>query len=69
MKYQPLRMEDDGVMKKILLIVLCFFLPPLAVLLHEGLNRKVLWALLWQLLGHVPGVIYGILVVTKDPAR
>ncbi|WP_442542525.1 YqaE/Pmp3 family membrane protein [Arthrobacter sp. KN11-1C] len=56
-------------MKKILLIVLCFFLPPLAVLLHEGLNRKVLWALLWQLLGHFPGVIYGILVVTKDPER
>ncbi|MCU1572313.1 MAG: hypothetical protein JWO93_395 [Micrococcaceae bacterium] len=56
-------------MKKILLIVLCFVLPPLAVLLHEGLSRKVLWALLWQLLGHFPGVIYGILVVTKDRAR
>ncbi|WP_235779556.1 YqaE/Pmp3 family membrane protein [Sinomonas notoginsengisoli] len=56
-------------MKKLLLIVLCFILPPLAVFLHEGLTRKVLWALLWQLLGHVPGVIYGLLVVTKDPAK
>ncbi|WP_138444164.1 YqaE/Pmp3 family membrane protein [Sinomonas susongensis] len=56
-------------MKKILLVILCFFLPPLAVLFHDGLSRKVLWALLWQLLGHIPGVIYGILVVTKEPAK
>jgi uncharacterized membrane protein YqaE (UPF0057 family) len=62
-------LRQDWGMKKILLIVLCFVLPPLAVLLHEGLSRKVLWALLWQLLGHFPGVIYGILVVTKDRAR
>lgn len=62
-------MKQDWGMKKILPIVLCFFLPPLAVLLHEGLKQKVLWALLWQLLGHFPGVIYGILVVTKDPER
>ncbi|GAB3268120.1 hypothetical protein GCM10027449_01180 [Sinomonas notoginsengisoli] len=62
-------MAHYGAMKKLLLIVLCFILPPLAVFLHEGLTRKVLWALLWQLLGHVPGVIYGLLVVTKDPAK
>ena len=56
-------------MKKILLIILCFFLPPLAVLIHEGPSRRVLWALLWMLVGHIPGVIYGILVVTKEPAE
>jgi uncharacterized membrane protein YqaE (UPF0057 family) len=56
-------------MRKILLIILCFFLPFLAVLIHEGPTRKVLWALLWQLVGHFPGVIYGILVVTQDPSR
>jgi uncharacterized membrane protein YqaE (UPF0057 family) len=27
---------------------------------------RVLWAFLLQLLGHIPGVIYGIYVVTSD---
>jgi uncharacterized membrane protein YqaE (UPF0057 family) len=53
-------------MKKILLIILCFFLPFLAVLLKDGLSIKVLWAFLLQLLGHIPGVIYGIYRVTRD---
>lgn len=51
---------------KVLLIILCFFLPFLAVLIHEGPTRRVLWAFLLQLLGHIPGVIYGIYVVTQD---
>ncbi len=55
-----------GHMGKVLLIILCFFLPFLAVLIHEGLTRRVLWAFLLQLLGHIPGVIYGIYVVTTD---
>lgn len=53
-------------MKKILLIILCFFLPFIAVLLKDGLSIKVLWAFLLQLLGHIPGVIYGIYRVTRD---
>ena len=53
--------------RKILLIVLCLFLPFLAVLIHEGPTRRVLWAILFQIIGHVPGVIYGIYVVTSPP--
>ncbi len=53
-------------MAKILLIILCFFFPFLAVLIHDGFSRKVLWAFLLQLLGHIPGVIYGIYQVTRD---
>ena len=53
-------------MSKTLLIVLCFFFPFLAVLIHSGPSRKVLWALLLQLLGHVPGVIYGIYQIVED---
>lgn len=53
-------------MSKILLIILCFFLPFLAVLLKEGPSIRVLWAFLFQLLGHLPGVIYGIYRVTRD---
>ena len=53
--------------RTILLIVLCLFLPFLAVLIHEGPTRRVLWAILFQIIGHIPGVIYGIYVVTSPP--
>ena len=43
-----------------LLIILCLFLPFLAVLIKDGPSMKVLWAFLLQLCGHIPGVIYGI---------
>jgi uncharacterized membrane protein YqaE (UPF0057 family) len=51
---------------KVLLIVLCLFFPFLAVLIHDGPGKKVLIALLLQLLGHFPGVVYGIVQVTRD---
>jgi uncharacterized membrane protein YqaE (UPF0057 family) len=53
-------------MGKVLLIILCFFLPFLAVLIRYGPCMKVIWAILLQLLGHFPGVIYGIYQVTRD---
>jgi uncharacterized membrane protein YqaE (UPF0057 family) len=43
-------------------LVLAF--PFLAVLIHDGPCMKVVWAFLLQLLGHIPGVIYGIYQVT-----
>jgi uncharacterized membrane protein YqaE (UPF0057 family) len=51
---------------RVLLIILCLFFPFIAVLIHDGLSYKVLVALLLQLLGHIPGVIYGIYQVTRD---
>jgi len=51
---------------KLFLIILCLFLPFLAVLIKKGPCIEVLWALLLQLVGHVPGVVYGIYEVTKD---
>ena len=47
-------------MSRLLLIILCFFFPFIAVLIHDRLSVKVLWAFLLQLVGHIPGVIYGI---------
>ena len=55
-------------MVKVLLVILCLFLPFLAVLIHDGPSKKVLWALLLQLLGHIPGVIYGHGRATAEPA-
>jgi uncharacterized membrane protein YqaE (UPF0057 family) len=51
---------------RVLLIILCLFLPFLAVLIRKGPCIEVLWAFLLQLLGHIPGVVYGIYVVTRD---
>lgn len=45
---------------------LVLFLPFLAVLIKKGPCIEVLWAFLLQLLGHIPGVIYGIYQVSKD---
>lgn len=53
-------------MIKVLLVLLCLVFPFLAVLLKEGPSLRVLWALLLQLCGHIPGVIYGIYRVVKD---
>ena len=30
------------------------------------LPGKVLWAILLQIVGHIPGVVYGIYQVTRD---
>jgi uncharacterized membrane protein YqaE (UPF0057 family) len=54
-------------MRTILLVILCLFLPFVAVLIHEGPTRRVLWAILFQIIGHIPGVVYGIYVVTSAP--
>jgi uncharacterized membrane protein YqaE (UPF0057 family) len=50
----------------VLEVVIALFLPPVAVLMKKGPSSKVLIALLLQLLGHIPGVIYGLYVVTQE---
>ena len=50
----------------ILEVLIALFLPPLSVAMKKGLNKQVLIAAILQLCGHLPGVIYGIWVVTKD---
>lgn len=47
-------------------VLIALFLPPLAVAMKKGLNRQVLIAAVLQLCGHVPGVIYGLYVVTQE---
>ncbi|MCW2719605.1 MAG: hypothetical protein JWR81_3427, partial [Pseudonocardia sp.] len=42
------------------------------VALKEGLDhklRKVLIALVLQLVAHIPGVIYALWVITREPTR
>lgn len=52
---------------EILLIILCFLLPPLAVYLDQGsVNRKFWISVILTLLIWVPGIVYAILVVTDN---
>jgi uncharacterized membrane protein YqaE (UPF0057 family) len=32
-----------------------------------GAGGRVRWAILFQIIGHIPGAIYGIYVVTQEP--
>jgi len=50
----------------VLEVLIAFFLPPVSVAMKKGLSSKVLIALLLQLCGHIPSVIYGIYVVTRE---
>lgn len=63
------RVGQDEKMKKIPLLVLCFVFPFAAIMIQQGPTKKVLWAILLQLLGHFPGVIYGILVITTTDRK
>lgn len=46
----------------LLTILLCLFLPPVAVLLKHGLGGKFLINVLLTLIGWLPGVIHAFLV-------
>ncbi len=50
----------------VLEVLIALFLPPLSVAMKKGLSSKVLVAAVLQLCGHVPGVVYGIYVVTQE---
>lgn len=47
-------------------VVIALFLPPLAVAMKKGIKREFWIALLLMLLGHLPGVIYAIVVITRE---
>ncbi len=52
---------------QLLLIILAILLPPLAVYLHQGeINNKFWIALVLTILGFLPGIIYALIVVTKN---
>lgn len=50
---------------KLLTIILCILLPPLAVALEKGLEKDFLINLLLTILGWLPGVIHGFYVLSR----
>lgn len=51
---------------KILLIILCLFIPPLAVYLKTSNVKTTLLNLILTLLGGIPGVIHALWVVLAN---
>lgn len=56
---------EQGIIMQILLLLLAFVLPPLAVLFKVGLRGHFWLNILLTLLFWVPGVIHAILVITN----
>ncbi len=51
---------------RILKLVLALFLPPLAVFLQAGIGGTFFLNVLLTLLGHIPGVVHALLVVSEN---
>jgi uncharacterized membrane protein YqaE (UPF0057 family) len=51
---------------KVILVILCLFIPPLAVYLKKGTIDNDFWInLVLTFLGGIPGVLHGLYVVLK----
>lgn len=56
------RQETD--INLLLLVIICIFIPPLAVYLHQGeINSKFWISLLLTLLFYIPGLIYSLITI------
>jgi uncharacterized membrane protein YqaE (UPF0057 family) len=62
-KNKPNGLAGLAVVGTVLLVILAFLLPPLAVALKAGIGGRFLISLILTLLFWVPGVIYALLVV------
>ncbi len=56
-------MANAAPVNKLLLIILAFFLPPLAVGLNSGFGQSFVINLILTLLFWIPGVIHALIVI------
>jgi uncharacterized membrane protein YqaE (UPF0057 family) len=52
-------------MNQVILVLLAIFLPPIAVLIKEGVGKHLLINILLCLLVMVPGIIHAIWVIVR----
>ena len=53
-------------MSKLLLVIIAFLLPPLAVGLKDGIGFQLILNIVLTLLVYVPGLLHALWVVLKD---
>ncbi|MGV3630496.1 MAG: YqaE/Pmp3 family membrane protein [Bacteroidota bacterium] len=57
----------DSDIRLLILVIICFIIPPLAVFLYEGRWNTTCWInLLLTILFFLPGLIHGLIVILKD---
>ncbi|RYH03202.1 YqaE/Pmp3 family membrane protein [Salipiger sp. IMCC34102] len=52
----------------ILKLVLAVILPPLGVLLEEGIGKQFLINVLLTLLGFIPGLVHAVWIIARSPS-
>ena len=50
------------------MVILCIFLPPVAVYLKDGAGKELIIAIIGWLLCGIPGIVYALLHVFKPGA-
>lgn len=55
-------------MNKIVLILLSIFLPPIAVLIIEGVGKHLIISIILTLLGWLPGCVHALWLLTRGKA-
>lgn len=58
--------NQTGAVSKVLLIILCILLPPLAVGLAKGIGWPFWLSLILTICFWIPGVIYALIVILGD---
>ena len=56
----------DEKMNRVIMIVLALLLPPIAVLIKEGIGKHLLINIVLCLLFYFPGMVHAIWVVTRN---
>ena len=52
-------------MNKLVMILLCIFLPPIAVLIQKGVGKDLLINIILCLLGLLPGMVHALWLLMK----
>ena len=58
-------MADDLTTNKLLLVIIAFFLPPLAVGLKEGVGGQLILNIILTILFWLPGFLHALWVILK----
>ena len=66
MAMQASQAPPDSGLSKVLLVIIAFFLPPLAVGLKEGVGGALLLNVILTLLFWLPGFLHSLYLVLKD---
>jgi uncharacterized membrane protein YqaE (UPF0057 family) len=56
----------ENPMNKIVLILLALFLPPIAVLIKEGVGKHLIINIILCILGLLPGIVHAIWLMVRD---